>query len=120
MGSHSYLVNLNSCAGVPAAARQYILTPMQCRDLQNLMIGPAYTYNTAVPKPLGVKDMGSYTGLFYTDDQLNNAKLQTGLVQGTVKPLYQVETEFNNSYLLWVIWNIFNDFLSYHYKIYIA
>ena len=32
MGSHSYLVNLNSCAGVPAAARQY----MQCSDLQNL------------------------------------------------------------------------------------
>ena len=32
MGSHSYLVNLNSCAGVPAAARQY----MQCSDLMEL------------------------------------------------------------------------------------
>ena len=35
MGSHSYLQNLNSCAGLPANVRQF----MQCSDtLQNLYI----------------------------------------------------------------------------------
>ena len=39
-------------------------------ELENLMIGPAWTYDASVPKPLGVKDMGDYTVAVYTKDQL--------------------------------------------------
>ena len=120
MGSHSYLQNLAStCDGVPAAARQFMqcdpvlvnlattcdgIPPaarqfMQCDPvLQNLMIGPAYTYDPMVPKPLGTIDMGSYTGLFYTPEQINAAKLNTDLLAANLKPVWQIEEEFNGSY----------------------
>ena len=38
-------------------------------ELQNLMIGPAWTYGAA-PKPLGSKDMGTWTSMVYTPEQL--------------------------------------------------
>ena len=156
MGSHSYLQNLNSCAGLPASVRVH----MQCSDtlmelgdtyvknaqlqgqtnflnqyghgntqvdnlaglagsvqnfglqelllganghgiwqhdpaLQTLMIGPAWTFDKNVPKPAGTKDMGSWTAMQYTQDQLNDAKMSNGLVGSAMKDLYTYEKDFN-------------------------
>ena len=59
------------------------------------MIGPQWTYNSAVPKPLGTKDMGGYTAMVYTPEQLNEAALKTGLVGATLNDLYTIEKNFN-------------------------
>merc|ERR1719263_794638 len=156
MGSHSYLVNLNSCAGLPASVRKHMQCGHQLQELgdayvknfqaqgttnfrntyghgntqvdnlaglpgsvqnfglqelllganghgiwqhdptlQTLMIGPAWTYNDAVPKPIGTKDMGSWTAMQYTKDQLNDAKMSNLMLGSTMKDLYTYEKNFN-------------------------
>ena len=33
------------------------------------MIGPAWTYNSSLPKPAGTQSMGSWTQAVYTEEQ---------------------------------------------------
>ena len=72
MGSHSYLQNLNSCPpGYLRYGDEFIYNHCQGlmelqkatapHTLQNLMIGPAWTYDPSVPKPTETVDMGTWT-----------------------------------------------------------
>ena len=36
------------------------------------MIGPAWTYNSSLPKPAGTQNMGTWTKAVYTPEQLKS------------------------------------------------
>jgi len=38
--------------------------------LQNMMIGPAWTYDSSVEKPAGTENMGTWTQAVYTPEQM--------------------------------------------------
>jgi hypothetical protein len=51
------------------------------------MIGPAWTYNSSLPKPAGSQNMGTWTRAVYTEEQKKAMTLeQRALVFGGAGP----------------------------------
>jgi|LauGreDrversion4_2_1035121.scaffolds.fasta_scaffold4897815_1 hypothetical protein len=62
------------------------------------MIGPAWTYNSSLPKPAGTQNMGTWTKAVYTEEQLKTMTTeQKTLVFGSPKPAAKLVTGASGS-----------------------
>ena len=53
----------------------YIASNITTNNSTHRAIGPEWTYNSCIEKPLGSKDMGSYTISVYTIEQQERLKV---------------------------------------------